>query len=236
MSGEGSLERVVPQADEEIINLPGTWGNNYWEPDAADELNGGVELSELGGLLKAVVLAKRKRERAVSSMWWWVADLVNYGMERHGDAFYQLVEESDYVEESFNNAARIGNAFPRERRWPVEKVSFWAHGDVRTLRPDIADRLLARLASPVPLAVNQAEADDPMATPAEEIEPPIRHVGELRKEARAIRKAYGNEAEAAPDEGVGHLPDCPFCGGVGKVTQQARDGYFEVAEGREYGG
>ena len=222
-------QQLQVAADAEVERLPGIWQPTYWRPTPEDERNGGLGLDELGGLLASAHQSLKRAEVGISTRWWWIADLLNYGLHRHGQAFYQLVQESDYVEDSFNDAARIGAAFDPSRRWDPHLVSFWAHGEVRVLKPAKQDELLGRYASrlkpqPQPLQ----EEEDIVATPAEEVVLPIRNRPDLRKEVSALRQYQPqHEADDAPPQ-VGY---CPLCGN-GRLAVDEIEKYYERERGR----
>lgn len=137
---------------------------------------------------------------------WWLGDIMNYGLDRYQEGFYQLVEAADYVEESLNNIARTARAFPPERRWPPEQISFWGHSEVSTLKPHIADDLLESYAN--------GELPGRVA---------------LRKEVKAIREQHDGKLDA--DDALPILHDCPACHGIGRVGEEERDYILRRLEG-----
>jgi hypothetical protein len=207
-----AIEALVEEG-ELVEDLPGEWGKNYWHPNGRD-----LSLDQLEALIRQVALSKKKREEFITTMTWWLADLLNHGELAHGEEFSQLLDQFDYQEDSYRKIAATGEAFPIERRQLPHEASFWDHEFLRSLKAEVADKLLQRFA-------DRLKPTSQHIGPEQPDERTITGRVDLRQEAKAQRMLGGAKDDAAePPE----LWDCPCCLGAGKVSKLAREQYLEV--------
>lgn len=194
------------------VTLPGKWEPTYWRPP------GRLDYEKYELILDSLRNARNTTEESLSTLLWWLSDVMRNGEAYLGEDFFQMVDSTGYTKESLIKIRRVGEEFQSTERFNPHRVSFWTHWDVQRVNDPAKRRELL-----------EKYATDPDYS-REDLRDEVKlFLDALAGAQTSIDDELGGEDGKEGDGGLDgndELPPCPLCSGAGKVTRDRRDAYL----------
>lgn len=200
----GEFEVEMPLGEPPSWTGFGKWTRVSWTKSRT------LNLDEYERLLNTLRNRRNNVESELSTLLWWLGDVMIQGERDLGEDFFQIVDAAGYVKESLIKIRRTCEEFTASSRFPPHKVSFWTHWDVRKLSPQNREMLLSRY------------ADDPDFS-REDLRDQVRILLDAEDAQDELMEGAGVSTDTSGDD----MPACPLCSGSGHVTNEERDAYLE---------
>lgn len=213
---QGTFELPSELVDAGIDEI-GVWAPTFWNPPKS------LSYETYDEILVTLRYLRRRKERELDSLLWWLADVLNNAEMDLGEEVSQLFDIFGLTKESLIKVRRTGEEFRQNERWsPETGVSFWLHWEVRKL--DFEDRVtyLTKYAEDENYSRDDLRSDVRLRLQQRD--------GEENPSLFGEEGQTDGEGAEAGSKGESELPPCPLCDGAGHVEDAIRDAYLMSTE------